>query len=137
MVAICNEQAGSDGDMFSHAFKAMKLGPLVGKRTWGGVIGINVRNDLLDGGMTSQPEYAVWFDGIGYGIENHGVDPDEVIEISPEQAAQGQDPQLDRAIEIALGQIHNLAYPDLDQRLVETPKPNLNPKPLPEAVSEG
>ncbi len=137
MVAICNEQAGSDGDMFSHAFKAMKLGPLVGKRTWGGVIGINVRNSLLDGGMTSQPEYAVWFDGVGYGIENHGVDPDEIIEISPEQAAKGQDPQLDRAIEIALAQITNLAYPDLDQRLDATPKPNLNPKPLPEAVGDG
>ena len=136
MVALCNEQAGSDGDMFSYAFKAMKLGPLIGKRTWGGVIGINVRNSLLDGGMTSQPEYAVWFSGVGYGIENHGVDPDEVVEISPEQAAKNQDIQLDRGIEVALSQLKKNAYPNLDDLLEKTPKPVLKAQPLPADVCE-
>lgn len=136
MVALCNEQAGSDGDMFSHAFKAMGLGPLLGKRTWGGVIGINVRNSLLDGGMTSQPEYAVWFSGVGYGIENHGVDPDEVIEITPEQAAKDHDIQLDRAISVALSQVKKKDHPDLDSMLDQTPKPVLKSKPLPQGVCE-
>jgi tricorn protease len=58
LVALTNEQAGSDGDMFSHAFKLLALGPLVGKRTWGGVIGISPRDSLVDGGVTTQPEFS-------------------------------------------------------------------------------
>tara|TARA_B100001989_G_C24548771_1_gene472754 strand:+ start:492 stop:3806 length:3315 start_codon:yes stop_codon:yes gene_type:complete len=137
MVAICNEYAGSDGDMFSHAFKQMKLGKLIGKRTWGGVIGINVRHDLIDGGVTTQPEYAIWLDGVGYGVENHGVDPDEVIEITPEQAAACEDPQLDRAIAIGLEEIKNQKHPDLDLALENTVKPNKQAPKLPkEALVE-
>ena len=134
MVAICNEYAGSDGDMFSYAFKKMQLGKLIGKRTWGGVIGINVRHDLLDGGVTTQPEYAIWLDGVGYGVENHGVDPDEVIEITPEQAASGQDPQLDRAIAIALDEIKHAKYEDLDKKLADTGKPCKKAPALPKSA---
>ena len=137
MVAICNEYAGSDGDMFSHAFKQMNLGKLIGKRTWGGVIGINVRHDLIDGGVTTQPEYAIWLDGVGYGVENHGVDPDEIIEITPEQAAAGNDPQLDRAIAIGLEEIKNQKHKDLDLALENTEKPNKQAPKLPkEAMIE-
>ena len=134
MVALCNEYAGSDGDMFSYAFKNMKLGQLVGKRTWGGVIGINMRHDLLDGGITSQPEYAIWLDGVGYGVENHGVDPDVVVEITPEQAAKDQDPQLDKAIAIALDELKNTQYTDYDVKLAKTQKPSKQAPKLPQAA---
>jgi tricorn protease len=65
MVAIANERAGSDGDIFSHGFKMLGLGTLVGKRTWGGVIGINPRHALADGTITTQPEYSFGFDDAG------------------------------------------------------------------------
>ncbi len=95
MVAITNEYAGSDGDMFSHNFKLMNLGPLIGKRTWGGVIGIWPRHGLVDGGMTTQPEFSFWFKDIGWNIENYGVDPDIEIEFKPQDYTKGKDPQLD------------------------------------------
>lgn len=98
MVALTNEYAGSDGDMFSHVFKMMKLGPLLGKRTWGGVIGIWPRHALVDGGMTTQPEFSFWFKDVGWGIENYGVDPDIEVEYKPQDYAAGADPQLDRSI---------------------------------------
>ncbi len=102
MVALTNEYAGSDGDMFSHAFKMMKLGPLLGKRTWGGVIGIWPRHPLVDGGITTQPEFSFWFKDVGWNIENYGVDPDIEVEITPQDYAAGRDPQLDRSIEEVL-----------------------------------
>jgi tricorn protease len=92
LVAITNELAGSDGDTFSHAFKMLGLGPLVGKRTWGGVIGIDPNGRLLDGGLTTQPEYSFWFDDVGYGVENYGTDPTIEVEISPADHAAGRDP---------------------------------------------
>lgn len=95
MVAITNEYAGSDGDMFSHNFKLMNLGPLIGKRTWGGVIGIWPRHGLVDGGMTTQPEFSFWFKDIGWNIENYGVDPDIEVEFTPQDYTKGRDPQLD------------------------------------------
>ena len=99
MVALTNQYAGSDGDMFSYAFKAMKLGPLIGKRTWGGVIGIWPRHALIDGGLTTQPEFSFWFKDLGWSIENYGVDPDIEIDITPQDYAQKRDPQLDKSIE--------------------------------------
>jgi tricorn protease len=102
LVALTNEQAGSDGDIFSHSFKLMKLGPLVGKRTWGGVIGISPRHALADGTLTTQPEYSFYFDDVGWRVENYGTDPDVEVEIAPHDYARGADPQLDRAIAIAL-----------------------------------
>jgi tricorn protease len=73
LVAITDERAGSDGDMFSHAFKLMKLGPLIGKRTWGGVIGISPKSVFVDQGLTTQPEYAFWFYDVGWRVENSGL----------------------------------------------------------------
>ena len=102
LVAIANEWAGSDGDIFSHAFKLMKLGPLVGKRTWGGVIGISPTDSLIDGGLTTQPEYSFWFEDVGWGVENYGTDPDIEVEITPADWVAGRDPQLTRAIAEAL-----------------------------------
>ena len=97
IVALTNELAGSDGDMFSHAFKMMNLGPLIGKRTWGGVIGIWPRHALVDGTVTTQPEYSIWFRDVGWNVENYGTEPDIEVEITPNDYLQGLDPQLDRA----------------------------------------
>ena len=99
MVAVTDENAGSDGDIFSHNFKLMKLGPLVGKRTWGGVVGIWPRQRFVDGGVTTQPEFSFWFKDVGWTVENYGTDPDIEVEITPQDHAAGRDPQLDRAIE--------------------------------------
>jgi tricorn protease len=102
MVALTNELAGSDGDIFSHTFKLMKLGPLVGKRTWGGVIGIWPRHRLADGTVTTQPEFSFFFDDVGWRVENYGTDPDIEVDNAPQDYARGADPQLDKAIEVAL-----------------------------------
>ncbi len=131
MVALCNENTGSDGDIFSYAFKKLQLGKLIGTRTWGGVVGINVRNQLLDGGVTTQPEYAVWFQEAGYSIENYGVDPDEVVTITPEQAAIKADPQLDQAI-AELSNLQKSKQPALEHTVNQTSKPSRKAKKLPE-----
>jgi len=119
LVAITDEHAGSDGDIFSHSFKMMKLGPLIGKRTWGGVIGIWPRHALVDGTVTTQPEYSFWFEDMGWNVENYGTDPDIEVDISPQDYVAGDDPQLERAIEEAL------------RLLAETPivKPDLAARP--------
>ncbi len=99
MVALTNEMAGSDGDIFSHGFKLMKLGPLLGKRTWGGVIGIWPRHALVDGTVTTQPEFSFWFQDVGWGVENYGTDPDIEVDNRPQDCARGVDAQLERAID--------------------------------------
>lgn len=101
-VALTNEHAGSDGDIFSHCFKLMKLGPLVGTRTWGGVIGIWPRHRLVDGTETTQPEFSFWFTDVGWSVENYGTDPDIEIDNAPQDARAGRDRQLERALEVAL-----------------------------------
>lgn len=128
MAAITNEYAGSDGDMFSHSFKLLGLGPLIGKRTWGGVIGIWVEHSLVDKGMTSQPEFSFWFKDVGWSIENYGTKPDIEVEILPQDYVANKDPQLDRAIKEVESQIKNsppLPLPDVKTR------PSLKPTPLP------
>lgn len=107
LVCITNELSGSDGDIFSHSFKLMKLGPLIGRRTWGGVIGINPRRKLIDGSVVTQPEYAFWFMDAGFGIENRGTEPDIDVEIAPQDFAEGRDVQLDRAISTAMEMLSN------------------------------
>jgi tricorn protease len=105
IVTLTNELAGSDGDIFCHSFKLMKLGKLIGRRTWGGVIGIWPRNWLVDGTLTTQPEFSFWFKDTGWGVENYGTDPDIEVGITPQAYAQGQDTQLDRAIQEILQDI--------------------------------
>lgn len=102
IVALADEGAGSDGDVFSHSFKLMKLGPLVGTRTWGGTIGIHPRHELVDGSVTTQPEFSSWFQDVGFTLENWGTEPD-IEALSPPQSGSGeQDPQLCAAIKAAL-----------------------------------
>jgi tricorn protease len=98
IVALTNEFAGSDGDIFSHTFKMKKAGPLIGRRTWGGVIGISPRHRLADGGITTQPEFSNWFADVGWKVENYGTDPDIDVDIAPHEFRQGKDPQLDRGV---------------------------------------
>ena len=98
IVALTNELAGSDGDIFCHSFKLLKLGPLVGKRTWGGVIGISPRHPLVDGTITTQPEYSSWFEDVGWELENYGTDPDIEVDNRPQDYLAGRDAQLERAI---------------------------------------
>lgn len=118
MVAITNEFAGSDGDIFSHCFKLFELGPLVGKRTWGGVIGIWPRHRLVDGTITTQPEFSFWFMDVGYGVENYGTDPDYEIDIAPHQFRKGEDPQMDKALNLILQETKAKPFslPDFSER---------------------
>jgi tricorn protease len=127
MVALTNEWAGSDGDIFSHVFKLMRLGPLIGKRTWGGVVGIWPRHTLADGTVTTQPEYSFAFDDVGWKVENYGTDPDIEIDIAPQDYARDADPQMDRAIAEALHQLEANPphHPDPEDR------PRLTAPPLP------
>ncbi|MER6910932.1 PDZ domain-containing protein [Streptomyces sp. NPDC000594] len=102
VVAVANEFSGSDGDIVNAAIKALGIGPVVGARTWGGVVGIDSRYSLVDGTSVTQPKYAFWLEGYGWGVENHGVDPDVEVIPTPQDYAAGRDPQLDKAIELAL-----------------------------------
>lgn len=105
MVALINEHAASDGDIFAHAFRLRKMGPLIGRRTWGGVIGFSPGRSLVDGGMTSQPEFSTWFKDVGWKVENRGVDPDIDVDILPHDHRRGVDAQLDRGVEEILKRI--------------------------------
>ncbi|HEX7022690.1 MAG TPA: S41 family peptidase, partial [Trueperaceae bacterium] len=129
IVALTNEFAGSDGDIFSHAFKMLGLGPLIGKRTWGGVIGINLNDRLQDGSITTQPEFSFWFTDVGFGVENYGTDPTITVEIRPQDYVAGRDTQLDRGLEeikrmLAAGGVRKPAFGE---------RPRLAAPPLPEA----
>jgi len=98
-VALINEETASDGDIFSNAFRQWKIGPLIGKRTWGGVVGITEHGPLLDGGTVFVPEFGT-ADADGHWIiEGHGVDPDIVVEEDPVAVLNGHDPQLERGVE--------------------------------------
>jgi len=99
LVALTNHYAASDGDLFSYAFKHYRLGPLIGERTWGGVRGIRGEIPLMDGGYITRPEFAAYDLESQWIVENHGVQPDIVVENRPEQVVAGRDPQLERAIE--------------------------------------
>jgi tricorn protease len=118
LVALTNEQAGSDGDIFSHVFKLLGLGPLIGKRTWGGVVGISLRERLADGGITTQPEFSFWFKDVGWRVENYGTDPDIEIDNTPQDYVAGHDAQLERAIAEALRRLEEQPpeRPDFSQR---------------------
>ena len=98
MVCLINETSASDGDIFPYMFKQAGLGPLIGKRTWGGVVGIAGRTPLIDGGQISVPEFATGSAQGQYVIEGHGVDPDIEVENDPRDLIAGKDAQLDRAI---------------------------------------
>jgi tricorn protease len=102
LVAVADEFAGSDGDIVTAAIRAIGIGPVVGTRTWGGVIGIDGHRHLVDGTEITVPGYAFWFSEFGWGVENHGVDPDIEVFFGPDDYAAGRDPQLETAVRLAL-----------------------------------
>jgi tricorn protease len=101
IVVIIDENAGSDGDIFPRTFKNLNMGTVVGKRTWGGVVGISGSelNRTVDKGGSTQPQHAIWFIQQKYTVENYGVDPDIEVDNDPKSINEGKDNQLDVAIE--------------------------------------
>jgi tricorn protease len=98
-VALINEDTSSDGDIFSYAFRQWKIGALIGKRTWGGTVGITDHGPLLDGGTVFVPEFGTADENGRWIIEGHGVDPDIVVEQDPLEVLKGHDPQLERGVQ--------------------------------------
>jgi tricorn protease len=98
-VALINESTSSDGDIFSYQFRQWKIGQLIGKRTWGGVVGITDHGTLLDGGKVFVPEFGTADENGRWIIEGHGVDPDIVVDQDPVAVLKGHDPQLERAVQ--------------------------------------
>ena len=101
-VMVINEYAGSGGDMMPWLFRAAGVGPLVGKRTWGGLVGMAGAAPLMDGGFTGAPQSGFWNPNGTWDVENHGVDPDIEVEMDPASVKAGRDPQLEKAVEVAL-----------------------------------
>ena len=100
-VLLINEFSASDGDIVGYRFKKAKLGPVVGKRSWGGVVGIRGTLPLLDGGFLNRPEFSVYdVEGKEWIMEGHGVDPDIMVDNDPAKEFSGIDEQLNKAIEI-------------------------------------
>jgi tricorn protease len=98
LVCLLNETSASDGDIFPAMFRKAGLGPIIGKRSWGGVIGISGHGPLIDGGSVYAPEYGfVSLEG-EWAIENWGVEPDIEVENDPKSVIEGRDPQLERGI---------------------------------------
>jgi tricorn protease len=102
LACLLNETSASDGDIFPAMFKRTKLGPLIGKRSWGGIVGITNRGQLIDGGTVNVPEFGNTEPGPEWTIEGKGVEPDVVVDNDVHALLQGRDPQLEKAIEVLL-----------------------------------
>lgn len=102
VVAVADEATSSDGDMIIAAFRLLGLGPVVGARTWGGVVGMTGRHRLVDGTVITVPMNAAWFDGYGWSVENHGVAPDIETLRTPLDWAEGRHSVLETAVRTAL-----------------------------------
>ncbi len=116
MACILDEDSSSDGDIFPHMFRQAGLGPLIGKRSWGGVIGIAGRGPLLDGGSVSVPEFGFLSPKGEWIIEGHGVEPDVEVDNDPISLLAGRDPQLERAVEEVLKRLPAEHVPPLTNR---------------------
>ncbi len=105
MITLLNEFSCSDGDYFPYFFRQYKLGPLMGKRSWGGVIGIRGYRPLIDGGYYTAPEFSIYNLEGKWVMENHGVEPDIEVENLPGRLVRGYDDQLDQAIDYLLAKL--------------------------------
>ncbi|MGW4305120.1 S41 family peptidase [Streptomyces californicus] len=128
VVALADEATSSDGDMITAAFRLLKLGPVVGQRTWGGVVGMTGRHRLGDGTSITVPMNAAWFDTYGWSVENHGVEPDVEALRTPLDWAEGRYAVLDDAVRLALELL--AAHPAATPPTYAT-APNLSRPPLP------
>jgi tricorn protease len=104
-VMIIDEMAGSGGDLLPWMFRKFKVGTLVGQRTWGGLVGVLGFPILMDGGSITAPNLAIWTPEDGWVVENEGVAPDIEVEQTPADVIAGRDPQLEKAIEVALAEL--------------------------------
>jgi tricorn protease len=124
-VMIINEYAGSGGDMMPWLFRAAGIGPLVGMRTWGGLVGMAGAAPLMDGGFTGAPQSGFWNPNGTWDVENHGVDPDFEVGMDPDAVEAGHDPQLEKAVAVCLDLLaknpppkhKKPAYPNYHQKL--------------------
>jgi tricorn protease len=119
-VMIANEMSGSGGDALPWLFKKAGLGPLVGKRTWGGLVGIGGYPRLIDGGRVTAPRWALYGTKGEWEVENHGIAPDVDVDQDPALIRQGHDPQLEKAVELALDALKK----NPPQKLVRPPYPD-------------
>jgi len=111
MVCLTNRQAGSGGDMVPMEFQMHGMGPVIGTRTWGGLVGVSMWIDLIDGGGISAPDYRIYDPDGKWIVENVGVEPDIVVDLHPAEMARGYDAQLMKAIEVLLEKIEEEPRP--------------------------
>ncbi|WP_341392624.1 S41 family peptidase [Arthrobacter sp. G119Y2] len=129
VVILTDEFAGSDGDIITQVAKLRGIGPVVGMRTWGGVVGIDGRFKLVDGTGVNQPRYGFWITGgIDWTVENYGVDPDIEVPFPPHAYAAGEDPQLEHGVGILKEMLSELPT---DEPPALAGYPSLQPAPLP------
>ncbi|MCC3271862.1 PDZ domain-containing protein [Arthrobacter zhangbolii] len=135
VVILTDEFAGSDGDIITQVSKLRGIGPVIGTRTWGGVVGIDGRFNLVDGTTVNQPRYAYWFTGgVGWGVENRGVEPDIEVTFPPHAYVAGEDPQLEHGVGILREMLSELPT---DEPPALTGYPTLQPAPLPPRPQDG
>ena len=111
-VMITNEFAGSGGDAMPWMFKYTHTGTLIGKRTWGGLVGVSQYPVLMDGGNVTSPNFGFFSPEGKWDVENHGVQPDIEVELDPKLVHEGHDPQLERAVAVALDQLKKNPPPE-------------------------
>jgi tricorn protease len=135
IVAVSDEATSSDGDMITAAFRLLDLGPVVGTRTWGGVVGMTGRHKLGDGTVITVPMNAAWFDAYGWQVENAGIEPDIEALRTPMDWAEGRNSVLAAAVRTALDQLEShpaATPPDLTDR-PDRSRPALPPRRRPPA----
>ena len=110
-VMIINEFAGSGGDAMPWYFRRAGVGKLIGKRTWGGLVGIFAVPSLMDGGAVTAPNAAVWNPDGHFDVENRGVAPDIEIELDPKSVREGHDPQLEKAVHVVMAELETSPVP--------------------------
>ncbi|MBN1223871.1 MAG: PD40 domain-containing protein, partial [Candidatus Aminicenantes bacterium] len=111
MVCLTNRQAGSGGDMLPMEFRKRGMGPVIGTRTWGGLVGVSMYISLIDGGGLTAPDYRIYNTDGEWIVENEGVVPDIIVDLHPEEVARGYDAQLMKAIEVLVQKIEDDPLP--------------------------
>ena len=102
LAMLTNRQAGSGGDMLPMEFQLLEMGPVIGTRTWGGLVGVSMFYPMIDGGRITAPDYRIYSRDGRWVVENEGVTPDIEIDLDPAEMARGHDAQLMKAIEVLL-----------------------------------
>ncbi|WP_425576225.1 S41 family peptidase [Streptomyces glaucosporus] len=131
IVALADEATASDGDMITAAFRLLGIGPVVGTRTWGGVVGMTGRHRLGDGTVITVPMNAAWFGEYKWSVENHGVEPDIEVLRTPTDWAENRYPMLETAVRTALDLLerHPAATPPGYDEVPDRSRPPLPPRP--------